>query len=135
MENDDLENITEYPPPPPGMLQDFGPAEIPSPRRYERKWFGFRPAGALPLHGKWRFIGELLVVIMIEFILWTIYRYFSAPYIGEFGSIKFNIAQMIAQPTIGLIPIIIYWKVYRKEPGIPWKLNRKFIFSGIFYAA
>ena len=95
------------------------------------KWFGVPPKGERQLPGKWRYISEILAIILIEFVLWGIYRVVSAPYISPFGSMKFYIAHFIAAPTIHLIPIILYWKFYRKEKGHPFTFTRKRLMSGI----
>jgi len=109
------------------MIEFHGDKDI----RNDKKWYGVPPKGARPLPGKWRFVAEIFTVILIEFVLWGIYRYISAPYISPFGSFKFYIAHIIAAPTVHLIPIILYWKVYRKEKGIPFTFTRTRIMSGV----
>ena len=52
-------------------------------------------------------------------------------YISPFGSMKFYIAHIIAAPTVHLIPIILYWKLYRREKGIPFTFTRTRIMSGV----
>ena len=99
--------------------------------RHDNKWYGVPPKGDSPLPGKWRFVGEIFAVILIEFVLWGIYRYVSAPFISPFGSLKFYIAHIIAAPTVHLIPIILYWKLYRKEKGFPFTFTRTRIMSGV----
>jgi len=99
--------------------------------RNDKKWYGVPPKGSGPLPGKWRFVGEIFIVILIELVLWGIYRYVSAPFIRPFGSLKFYIVHIIAAPTVHLIPIILYWKLYRKEKGIPFTFTRTRIMSGV----
>ena len=99
--------------------------------RHDKKWYGVPPKGDRPLPGKWRFVAEIFIVILIEFVLWGIYRYVSAPFISPFGSLKFYIVHIIAAPTVHLIPIILYWKLYRKEKGIPFTFTKTRIMSGV----
>jgi len=95
------------------------------------KWYGVPPKGERPLPGKWRFVIEIFAVILIEFVLWGIYRAVSAPLISPFGSMKFYIAHIIAAPTIHLIPIVLYWKLYRKEKGQPFTFTKTRVMSGV----
>ncbi len=112
--------------------------------KYDDKWYGVPPKGERPLPEKWRFpwgiypppgkwiyLLEILMVIGIEFGLWSIYRWLSAPYISPFGSLKFYIAHIIAAPTIHLVPILLYWKFILKERGHPFTFTRTRIMSGV----
>lgn len=96
-----------------------------------KKWFGFPPKGERPVPQKWRYILEILMVILVEFVLWAIYRVVSAPFISPFGSLPFYIAHIIFAPLIHLGPIIVYWKFIRKETGHPFIFTRKKLMSGI----
>ena len=101
------------------------------PKTTDDKWYGVPPKGERPLPGKWRFVAEIFAVILIEFVLWGIYRSVSAPLISPFGSMKFYIAHIIAAPTIHLIPIVLYWKLYRKEKGHPFTFTGTRVMSGV----
>ena len=107
------------------------PDTIMSIKSDDDKWFGVPPKGERPTPGKWQYISEILAIILIEFVLWGIYRMVSAPYISPFGSLKFYIAHFIAAPTIHLVPIVLYWKYYRREKGHPFTFTRKRLMSGI----
>ncbi len=100
-------------------------------RELDNKWFGVPPKGERPIPGKWRYVGEIFAVIMLEFALWAAYRYFSAPLLGSFGTFQFYAVHIVAAPTIHLLPIIAYWKYVRKEPGVPFKFTRKLLMSGV----
>lgn len=97
----------------------------------DEKWYGVPPKGDRPLPSRWRYIGEVLAVILVEFTIWGIYRYYSAPYISPFGSMKFYLAHIVAAPTLALTPILIYWRFIRKEKGVPFRFTRKRLFSGV----
>lgn len=101
------------------------------PSELDTKWYGVPPKGERPIPGKWRYILEILGVILIEFVLWGLYRYYSAPYIWPYGSVKFYIAHIIAAPTISLTPILLYWKYVRKEKGLPFTFTKKLLMSGV----
>ncbi len=110
--------------------------EVPDPvstpdRTRDDKWYGVPPKGERPLPGKWRYVAEIFCVILFEFVLWGIYRYFSAPYISPFGTLKFYTAHVIAAPIIHLIPIVLYWRYFRKERGHPFTFTRTRIMSGV----
>lgn len=97
----------------------------------QEKWFGVPPKGEQPLPDKGKYVLLILAIIVIEICIWAVYRNFSAPYIRPFGSLKFYIAHIIAAPTIHLIPILIFWRYYRKERGIPFVFTKKLIMSSI----
>ncbi|MBN1540378.1 MAG: CPBP family intramembrane metalloprotease [Candidatus Thermoplasmatota archaeon] len=82
----------------------------------DSKWHGVPPAGRRPAPGRTRYIIEIVCVLIVEFIIWGIYRYFTAPIYGEGFNIPFFIGHIIAAPTIHLGPILLYWKFIRKEP-------------------
>lgn len=95
------------------------------------KWYGVPAKGQRAVPGKGRYILEILGVIVLEFVLWGIYRVVSAPYIRPFGSLKFYLVHIIAAPTIHLIPIVLYWRYVRKEKGHPFTFTRKRLLSGL----
>ena len=97
----------------------------------DRKWYGVPPKGQRPTPSKWRYVAEILCVILFEFVVWGIYRSVSAPFISPFGSMKFYIAHIIAAPIIHLIPIMLYWRFIRKERGHPFTFTRTRIMSGV----
>jgi membrane protease YdiL (CAAX protease family) len=116
--------------------------EPPKPKLKDDKWYGIPPKGDLPMEehrvlsdlgkgGRWRFAIELIVLILIEMTIWGVYRYITASYLEGFGTIKFNLFHIFFAPTLALTPIILYWKLWRKEKGLPWKFHRRNIFTGI----
>lgn len=114
---------------------------------YSNKWYGVPPAGERPVKNKTAFIFIILGVILLEFVLWGIYRYFTADFYGNFGTFWFYVGHIIAAPTIHLGPILIYWILIRKEKlfvktdreGLqfnsllfgPFKMTKKFLFSAV----
>ena len=98
---------------------------------YDDKWYGVPPAGEKPIPPRGRYIAEILAVIFIEFVLWGLYRYFTAPIYGGFGTWKFYVGHIIAAPTIALGTIMVYWRFYRKERGLPFRFTTKRLFSSI----
>ncbi len=99
--------------------------------KVEKKWFGIPPKGTKPLPGKTRYVLEITLVILVEFVLWGIYRVITAPLYGSGFNIPFFIGHIIAAPTIHLLPIIVYWKFFRKEKGHPFVFTRKKLMSGL----
>lgn len=81
----------------------------------EEKWHGVPPAGDTPIYSKGKFILGIVMVLLVEFTLWGIYRVSTAPLYGPGFNIPFFIGHMIAAPTIALLPIIGYWVFIRKE--------------------
>lgn len=98
---------------------------------YDGKWYGVPPAGERPLPPRGRYVAEILAVIFVEFFLWGLYRYFTAPIYGGFGTWKFYVGHIIAAPTIALGTIMVYWRFYRKERGLPFRFTTKRLFSSI----
>jgi len=94
-------------------------AEV-SPEDYDRKWHFVPPAGERPVTNKWGFLAGILIVLVLEFILWGIYRATTAPLYGEGFNVPFFLGHIVAAPTIHLGPILLYWILFRKE-----KLFRK----------
>jgi membrane protease YdiL (CAAX protease family) len=95
------------------------------------KWLGIPPPGKKPMGNRYRFTIEIAAIIVIEILLWAIYRYFSAPYLAGFGTTMFFVAHIIAAPTIHLGPILLYWYVIKKEKGLPFNLTKRNVFTGI----
>ena len=79
------------------------------------KWFGVHPKGDNPLPSRYRYLMEIIVLILIEIGLWWIYRHFTADWFAGFGTYTFYGVHIIAAPTIHIIPILLYWKFIRKE--------------------
>lgn len=113
---------------------------------YSEKWYGVPPAGE-GSEKKGKLILEILFVVFIEFLLWGIYRWATAPIYGNFGTTLFYVGHIIAAPTIHLGPILIYWVLYKKEKLFvktdkegrlfnsflfgPFKMTRKFLLTAI----
>lgn len=97
----------------------------------DNKWFGVPPVGEQPLPGKWNYVLLIFLVMVIEIGIWAVYRYFSAPYFESFGTLTFYLAHIIAAPTIHLIPILIFWRFFRKEKGLPFKFTKKLLMSAV----
>lgn len=111
------------------------------------KWYGVPPVGDNPTTAKGNYVLQLLGVFLVELVLWTIYRFISAPYIFPAFSLKFYLAHIIAAPVIHLTPILLWWWYVRKEKGktreesknlldwivswLPFKFTRKRLFSGL----
>jgi membrane protease YdiL (CAAX protease family) len=86
-----------------------------TPQEYDRKWHFVPPAGEKPVYNRWGFLLGILIVLLIEFTLWGIYRKLTAPIYGEGFNLPFFLGHIVAAPTIHLIPIMIYWVLVRKE--------------------
>jgi membrane protease YdiL (CAAX protease family) len=82
---------------------------------YEEKWHGVPPAGERPPPTRWRYLGILLLVFIVELILWATYRLATKDIYGEGFNIPFFLGHIIAAPLIHLSPILLYWKFMRKE--------------------
>lgn len=111
----------------------------------KKKWFGVPPVGKRSLPDKlipgtnislgpgWNYTVHLVVLIIVEILLWAVYRGITGPIFSGFGTILFYLMHIIFAPTIHLGPIIIYWKFIRKEPGIPFMFTRKNLFTGVVF--
>lgn len=97
----------------------------------DNKWYGVPPVGERPLPPKWTYVLMVLGVIALEIGIWAVYRYFSAPLFAGFGSELFYLVHIIAAPTIHIVPIILFWKFYRRESGFPFTFTKKLIMSGV----
>lgn len=111
------------------------------------KWHGVPPAGGRPAPSRWRYILEITGVLIVEFILWAIYRAATADFYGHFGTLWFYVGHIIAAPTIHLGPILLYWKFIRKERIFekddwdgdsfqsfnfgPFKMTKRMLFSAV----
>lgn len=98
-------------------------------------WNGVPPVGSTPISNRWKHLFMLLAVILIEWILWALYRYISLPFIETAFSKLGFLFHIVAAPTIGLLPIVIYWKFVAKEKGLPWKFTRKNLFTSVMVGA
>lgn len=108
-----------------------------------KKWFGVPPKGKRPLPQSlipgtkfslgpgWNLTVHIGVLIVIEILLWAVYRGVSAPFFAGFGTTLFFVMHIIFAPLIHLGPIIIYWKLIRKEPGVPFMFTRKNLLTGV----
>lgn len=97
----------------------------------DNKWYGVPPKGEQTLPEKYIYVLMIFGIIGLEICIWAVYRNFSAPYISPFGSYKFYFAHIIAAPTIHLIPILLFWRYFRKEKGHPFVFTKKLLMSGI----
>lgn len=96
-----------------------------------KKWYGVPPKGEQPLPLKYDYVLLIWIVIVIEILIWAVYRYTTAPYFESFGTMMFYTVHIIAAPTIHLIPIIIFWRYFRKEKGMPFVFTKKLLMSGV----
>ncbi len=129
---------------------DAGPRElqeVPEETYSDQKWHGVPPAGKNALPGKWTYVLQITAVLVVEFILWAIYRNLTADIYGQFGTFWFYIGHIFAAPLIHLGPIMIYWVLIRKERFYsfedgeegghmsfllgPFKMTRKFLLSAV----
>ncbi|MFW3146728.1 MAG: lysostaphin resistance A-like protein [Thermoplasmatota archaeon] len=102
----------------------------------DNKWGGVPPAGERRIDDRGKFILGLLLVILIEWAVWLVYRYLLYTYIVQdtFSDIGF-IFHIFAAPIIGLSPILIYWRFIRKEKGLPWRFTGKNLYSSVMVGA
>lgn len=99
------------------------------------RWGGVPPAGNKPIVNRWSFLVGLIGVILVEWILWAVYRYLSLPIIeNAFTRLGF-LFHILAAPLIGLIPIVVYWKYIMKEKGLPWRFTGKNLFTSVTVGA
>jgi len=77
------------------------------------------------------YIVQIFLVILAEICIWAVYRNLTAPYFAGFGTMWFYLAHIVAAPIIHLVPIIIFWKHFRKERGLPFKFSTKLLMSGL----
>ncbi|MCU0799534.1 MAG: CPBP family intramembrane metalloprotease [Candidatus Thermoplasmatota archaeon] len=81
----------------------------------DTKWHGVPPAGRRPLPKKWVYLLQITAVLIVEFIIWAIYRNLTADFYGKFGTYWFYIGHIFAAPLIHLGPILVFWVLIRKE--------------------
>jgi membrane protease YdiL (CAAX protease family) len=129
-QNPDVPVEVETPPPPEPYYED-------------NKWFGVPPPGEQPLpdrvsigrrtifSGKYSYVFMVVGIIILEIGIWAVYRYTTAPILAGFGTELFYLVHIIAAPTIHIIPILLFWKFYRKERGLPFVFTKKLLMSGV----
>jgi membrane protease YdiL (CAAX protease family) len=113
------------------IAESAGEVAIVEPEIEDDKWYGVPPAGERPTPEKWIYVLMIFFVMVIEIGIWAVYRYFSAPYFENFGTLTFYLAHIIAAPTIHLIPILIFWRFFRKERGLPFVFTKKLLMSAV----
>jgi membrane protease YdiL (CAAX protease family) len=112
--------------------EDIEQVNYESPENIDKKWYGVPPKGWQPLPGKSKYILIILGIIILEIGIWAIYRLITGPILGlQFGDPLFYYLHIIAAPTIHLLPIILIWKYYRKEPSHPFTFTKKLLLTGI----
>ncbi len=118
---------------------------LPPPEPYyeDNKWFGVPPPGEQPLPDKFRiggvtlftgrlsYVAMVIAIIILEIAIWAVYRYTTAPLFAGFGTELFYLVHIIAAPTIHIVPILLFWKFYRKERGLPFVFTKKLLMSGV----
>jgi membrane protease YdiL (CAAX protease family) len=97
----------------------------------DNKWFGVPPVGERPLPPKWIYVLMVFGIMALEIAIWGVYRYFSAPLFVGFGTELFYLVHIIAAPTIHIVPILLFWRYFRKESGLPFVFTKKLIMSGV----
>jgi membrane protease YdiL (CAAX protease family) len=97
----------------------------------DNKWYGVPPKGEQPLPEKQKYALMILGVIVIEICIWAVYRYTTAPIFESFGTLQFYLFHIIFAPTIHLIPILIFWRFYRREKGHPFIFTKKLLMSAV----
>jgi membrane protease YdiL (CAAX protease family) len=97
----------------------------------DNKWFGVPPVGQRPLPPKEIYVLMVLGIIALEIGIWAVYRAISAPLFAGYGTMFFFLIHIIAAPMIHLIPIILFWKFFRRERGLPFTFTKKLIMSGV----
>ena len=97
----------------------------------DNKWYGVPPKGDRPLPDKWTYVFMVFGIMALEIAIWGVYRYFSAPLFAGYGSELFFLVHIIAAPAIHIIPILLFWKYYRRESGLPFVFTKKLIMSGV----
>jgi membrane protease YdiL (CAAX protease family) len=97
-------------------------------------WGGLPPVGENPIHNKIQFMVELILLMLLEIALWSVYRYLSAPILGDAFSYTFFIFHIIFAPLIHLTPIYLYWRFRLKEYGLPFLITRKNLFTAVLTA-
>jgi membrane protease YdiL (CAAX protease family) len=95
------------------------------------KWYGVPPKGEQPLPEKQKYVLMILEIIVLEICIWGVYRYLTAPIFVSFGTLLFNLFHIIFAPTFHLIPILIFWRFFRNERGIPFVFTKKLIMSAV----
>jgi len=117
---DDLDSYQQY--------DDFGQEYS----REDPKWYGVPAKGDVPAKSKWGYTFQIIAIIALEILIWAVYRYTTAPWFESFGTEQFYLAHIIAAPTIHLLPIVLYWKFFRKERTThPFVFSKKFLLTGI----
>ena len=101
----------------------------------DEAWGGSPPKGERPPGDRRTFILGLMAVILIEWLLWLLYRYISYPFIKGVSTYEGYFFHLIFAPLLGLSPLIVYWRLIRKERGTPWKFTRKNLFSSVMTGA
>jgi len=97
-------------------------------------WGGLPPVGENPIPNRFRFMLELLGLMVLEIVLWGIYRHFTAPILGTAFSYTFFYFHIIAAPIIHLTPIFLYWRFRLKERGLPFLFTKKNLFTAVLVA-
>lgn len=97
----------------------------------DEKWYGVPPKGEQPLPPKYEYVFLIFLIMAVEIGIWGVYRYFSAPFFEQFGTLEFYLFHIIFAPTIHLIPIILFWRFFRKERGLPFVFTKKLLMSAV----
>ena len=95
------------------------------------RWGGQPPVGENPIENRYMYLLELLILMGIEIAIWGLYRYLSAPILGDAFSSQFFYFHIVAAPSIHLTPLILYWHFRLRERGLPFMFTRKNLFTAV----
>ena len=93
-------------------------------------WF-FNWRGKTFVNPRYPFVIQIFFIIILEICIWAVYRNLTADYFAGFGSMRMYAFHIVAAPTIHLIPIILAWKLWWKERGLPFQFSKKLLMSGV----
>jgi membrane protease YdiL (CAAX protease family) len=108
---------------------DVVPVEPPVPDR----WGGLPPVGERPVGDRWAYAGEVVTVFFIWLAVWAVYRYLRSVS-GVDDTVLGPVLSAIAPVVLTLSIPLLWWRMRRRERGIPFLVTRRHLFTSIFVA-
>ena len=97
------------------------------------RWGGLPPVGERPIGRPKDYALEVVLVFFVWLAVWTAYRYLRS--LSEVDETALGPVLSVIAPVVLTLSIpLIWWRLRRRERGIPFLITRRHLFTSIFVA-
>jgi len=97
------------------------------------KWGGLPPVGSKPIGDRWAYAGEVVSVFFVWLAVWAVYRYIRSVSGVDETAIG-PLLSIIAPVVLTLSIPLIWWRIRRRERGLPFLFTNRNLFTSILIA-